>query len=771
MKKLFLFLLLFLIKNEFIAQNNFRQANTIASEIFADAPYRMKKLDSNGNIQGIPIIFVCHDADGTNANNELIEINIRLKNAKDTVFGEPISFFSYSDEDFYNLFSYKSKENIDFNIQAFDTSSVLKDPSSTLNFVGETNLWIPPLTYLNIDKKWWYFVFTIPSEIIQGYDDIIDLYVEFNLDYSTDEHSYLRVFRETNELPKIANWYRGDTHYHTFFTQNTAEYGHPIEPTSFFAKKTGIDWITTTDHSCDFDNYGVSATSNWNELGNQIQELNSLDSTFKFIRGIEISANNSDGSIVHGLVYPSENEPLSLPYIADGGGDLSGTSINIDMMLDSCIKYNAFCYAAHPFSEGDKLSATIGGNVWNLNDPNFPENGNNHPSIGSVICNDLNAPSDILSSNPQQYYKEGLAGGQLLNLLNSLSNADEFLNPWNVEYDSSIDNFSELDSMDYMQYMYRYIQNFDVYLFSLQKGLLMKNTNNISNWKWFQSAGSDAHGSFNYSNTDYTFGFIGGITNNAIGRLSTLAYCPEGMGENGNNILKALRNGQTVLSDGPIITFSLEHFDGTNQIIIGSDSTIESNDFQNYYLKFFLQTSMEFGNFSSVWLTLITQDTIVNYNIEDFHNGDNYLKLDSLLLLTLNPTPENQYFSIILSANTEKMNETNPHIFGMNKEKHFCTTNPIWLRKDMTTDFTKRGFDNVIIYPNPFDDYISISNYDNKIIRSINVFDIRGNIIEDISTLSGQNKQLIHTENWIPGIYILRLQYNDGFKSYRIVKL
>ncbi|MFH2094301.1 MAG: hypothetical protein ABIJ16_01270 [Bacteroidota bacterium] len=90
---------------------------------------------------------------------------------------------------------------------------------------------------------------------------------------------------------------------------------------------------------------------------------------------MEMSVNNSAGNIVHALVYPDPADPYSLPYIADGGGDLFSTSLDIDMMLDSLEQYNGFCYAAHPFAEGDALSSLVNGSVWNICDSLYPLNG------------------------------------------------------------------------------------------------------------------------------------------------------------------------------------------------------------------------------------------------------------------------------------------------------------------------------------------------------------------------------------------------------------
>lgn len=234
---------------------------------------------------------------------------------------------------------------------------------------------------------------------------MVDLHIYVSLDYDTDAEFWFRVFVYKDDFPQITNWYRGDTHFHSYFTQNLAENGFPLKSSKAFAKTIGLDWITITDHSCDYDNYGISMTDNWVRQGNEISNLNSEDNTFIFIRGIEASVNNSQNKIVHSLVYPNPEAPLSMPYFYDGGGDASSTNISIDNMLDSINKYNGFAYAAHPFAEGDKLSSLVNGDVWNIADDLSPQNGSAALSVGNVIWNNLSAPSDMYSTNPNYVLK------------------------------------------------------------------------------------------------------------------------------------------------------------------------------------------------------------------------------------------------------------------------------------------------------------------------------------------------------------------------------
>ena len=48
-------------------------------------------------------------------------------------------------------------------------------------------------------------------------------------------------------------------------------------------------------------------------------------------------------------------------------------------------------------------------------------------------------------------------------------------------------------------------------------------------------------------------GLSGYAEDNAFGKLATVVYFPPGMGVRGENVLRALQNGQSVLSNGPLL--------------------------------------------------------------------------------------------------------------------------------------------------------------------------------------------------------------------------
>ena len=733
-----------------------KQGNTANAEIYADAPYRMKISDNQGNFRSIPIHIYAHDADGTGTNIELMSVDIYVKNASDSVFTDMITFDTYSQSDFNALCIHRSPDNPDLNVQNFNESGFAKSTSHTVIFT-ETHDYLDGEDYVEIDHKFWYFTLMIPPEKLAGYDSIIDFKVYFNIDWSVDDETYLRVFRYATDLPKISNWYRGDTHYHTIFTQNVAETGEAIEATRMAGEYTGLDWQFTSDHSCDFDNYGTSMTDNWNQLGTQIQQQNILDTNYVMIRGMEMSVNNNNGQVVHALVYPNPDLPLSFPYIADGGGDYSSTNINIDMMLDSITKYGGLCYAAHPFAEGDKLPVFVNGNIWNVSDNDFPENGMPHPSNGTVICNDLSAPSDVFSNDTNYLFKKSLYGFQIWNLYNSLTsdNSDNFNNPFNAEYDSGMESLNELSTSDSKHFMYRFSQGLDVVKFFFQKGLIEKNNKPwLQHWKPYLLAGSDAHGSFNFSSTDMYYANYGTIEDNAIGRLNSLVYLPEGKGQNGENIIKALQKGHTVISDGPIITMHIQpSIAGNNIILPGDDTSLNYSNLQNFDIIFNVATTYEFGDIAEINIILGTESGEYTLPLNIQAGETSFVLLDLLNNLFISNIPTGKYFYIRTEIRTFKDYGQNAALYKKQTESFYSYTNPIWLKVTDNATVTNTMELN--------DDLLSVYNGNEQVtvvfqdenIKTIELFNSLGQCLKTTTN----NRMIIERNQFNKGIYIIKV--------------
>jgi hypothetical protein len=752
-----------------MSQNTNKQNNTTGSELFADAPYRINKNDNSGNLASLPIYFYIHDSEYLGFNNEIAYLNIKLKSASDTVFGQTIVFNNITQAAFLGLFKHKSNDDIAWGNQSVDNALPRTSSSHSIIFTADTNWGFTNTPIVDITRKYFYFTFNIPPAYLTGLDDIIDIEITYGLDYEPDQYVYLRVFRSNYSVPSLTDWYRGDTHYHTFFTQNLAENGLPLDASKYYGSVVGLNWLITTDHSSDFDNYGTSKADNWNKLGNDVSSLNSEDSAMILIRGIELAVNNSAGKLVHALIYPNANEPFSLPYIADGNGDTQSTTVNLNNMFDSVAKYNATCYAPHPFAENDKLSIAVNGGVWNLADSIFPSNGESQPSLGTVISNDTSINSDIFNESDTALFSAGFAGLQLWNTLNGLSCTSNGSNPWNVEYTSGSNSFTEVTAITPTSCDYRFNQNLDVYKAIIRKGLIFKNQHPlVNNWKFFMEAGSDAHGSFNYSNTDLTGNITGSVTDNAIGRLSTLVYCPQGMGLNGKNILEALKNGHSILSSGPILTTILTNNAGNNYIS-GDDAQVGLAELSNYFVKFNSITTPEFGTVSEILLFGGTENGEVSISFPVF-SGMNQFSLSSLILqLFPNGLMHDKYFYIRAQLTTIRLYNNLSTIYKKNSEVFNCYTNPIWIKINSSVSIENYNNSELLVYPNPATNYLSVDLAENFKNTDITIYNSIGTIVMN-SKATTQYPQL-DISRLTNGMYIIEIKANNLLKRVKFIKV
>jgi hypothetical protein len=760
---LFSVLFLLIFSNSLTSQN--KQANTVGSELIADAPYRIKKYNDNGHLNGIPIHFYIHDSECFGCNNELENIKIKIKNAVDHSFGSVVSFNSMTDSAFNTLISCRSEYNSNFDIMDFNASSYSKDASSTIKFTSDHDIF--GSYYVDITHRNWWFTLTIPEDKLAGLNDIIDIEVNFSLNLEVDQKIYLRVFRYNDDVPKINGWYRGDTHYHSFFTQNQAENGLPMSGTKVAAKTVGLDWITLSDHSCDFDNYGTDMLSNWQKLGDDVVALNNADSNFIFIRGVEMSIKNSGGKVIHALTYPPSEDPLGLKYHGDGGGDLSATNISLMGLLDSVSHCGGFIYAAHPFAEKDGLPFLINGGLWNIGDTAFPANGESFPSSGVIGCNSLSEASDFFSLIQNEIFNESIVGGQIWNLRNSISTSDEPNDPYNALY-SSVTPFSPISISNTEHFMNRFYENLDVVDFFSRKAMTKKNLfPNTKKWKFFMSAGSDGHGSFNYSNTDQTMGVYGSVNDNAIGRINTVAYCPEGMGHNGANILKAMKNGKTVLSDGPLIVMgiSTDANDQNMEINVGEDTILTDTKIATSRLVVNVQTTPEYGSISNIFLTGMTEDSTYYYNLP-VAAGVQAFNLKQVLEDLFGQIPVNKYFLVKATLVTFKDYGSLSDLYKKSSENFHGFTNPIWIKQISTVAISENKDISFNVYPNPAADklYIQTSDKINCGLK-IRIMDIAGKtVFEKLTTTDN-----IDVSSVPDGLYLINIMNGNSSVTRKFV--
>lgn len=762
-------------------KSNGKQVNTLYSEFYVDAPWRMQKYDSQGNLNDIPIHFYLHDADlvvGTTVQIDMIDI--RLKNASASSFGNVLKFDSLSDSQFQNYFSCVSESDNSFSIQGFDFSSFTTSSSTTIDFDQTSDFWND---YVEVDATYWFFNFDLPAEVLIGYEDVIDIQVTIhygNLTFSDDVLG-MRIFRSEEEVPKLPNFYRGDTHLHCIYTQNDAETGLPLCATKEAAKLIGLDWITTTDHTSDFDNYGTTVAANWNRIQQETKQMNLDDQSMIYIPSQEVALKNHDSKLVHMLAYPNYSDVYNMPFLGDGDGDVTPTGVTVNSALNNLYLAGGFAFAAHPFATEDRLpTIPVNGYIWNLGDNGFPDNNSNFPITGgNIICNDISAESDVYSGEQGKLIKDGLAGAQIWNVRNELEMTGDELDGWDV--DNSGDGFMVVDTAAYGHHIKRFRQGQEIVNYINQLGLKLKTQNDsLENWKMYFSAGADAHGSYNFSNTD-DFGGFGTINDNAVGKVNTLVYCPDGMKVDGGGVLKALKNGRAVLSDGPILSIGLST-DGdneANEVFMGDDHVIDIAFLEDYYLNFDYSTTAEFGDIESIVVYVGTKNGEFRLPMDStwFVQGvvNRRIKLDDLLVAAMGVTDVNldEYLYVRAELETYKDLSSQGSVYKTTYQYHHSFTNPIWIK--YTEVFAEVDFLYLEGMPNPFDEILNLT-IKTKDVENVNIriYDDLGRIVFSREENIYYKKTISLTESDLPiapGSYLIRVNNSEETTVCKVIKI
>ncbi len=178
-------------------------------------------------------------------------------------------------------------------------------------------------------------------------------------------------------LPGSADYYWGDLHYHSAFTEDFVEFGAPLAATKTTAAALGLDFVAVTDHSYDLDNENGSWKDNdpdlqkWRRSRNEIAAINAEPGPV-IIPAEEVSVRTARGHNVHLLVF---NHPDFIPGSGDAAEQWRQTRSEFSItevlkMLDK----DTLAIAAHPFMAIPWLQRRlINRGRWDLADLNNSE--------------------------------------------------------------------------------------------------------------------------------------------------------------------------------------------------------------------------------------------------------------------------------------------------------------------------------------------------------------------------------------------------------------
>ena len=430
-----------------------------------------------------------------------------------------------------------------------------------------------------------------------GYATGAAIQIEVQVYYRDDWFNYtesrtLRVHVGGGPFPWPEDWYGGDTHYHTMYTNNIYEWGAPLPAVRESAVAMGLHWLTATDHSCDLDETGdgtysyatqqwewtlqdqsginttyrdvVADGGSWAALG--VDAAAASDGAFRVYRGVEINLASVDGDswekTLHCLFY--NDAYIHSPDCGAPGERPVSPSLTTGM---DALSGGGFAYASHPLSD---LSSEVLGLDFGVNGALWGDQ-------------DLSAALQ----------RESFRGLEIFNTRRLLHSNDQF-DPW-----GDFDAGNPADD-PYPNELLAGVALWDA--------LLQADLAGGAPRKLFVSGGSDAHGDFNFSShmslDDYA-------EDNAMGKVQTVVRVPgatPGTVPPTADIMAAMRAGRSLATDGPFLEIGLDtggdgDWYGDDDVGPGGDAERHPDHPGTLHLRW--ASLPEFGQIASVTLWLI----------------------------------------------------------------------------------------------------------------------------------------------------------------------
>ena len=476
-----------------------RQANTYAMDLVVDAPYRLEK-----SYPYLPVVVYIKDIKPGKIKIKSIEFhNYSPSEGMEYDQLAPHSIFQVKDSKGIIL-----KENDQPLLLRFDAGkdyeTIITDPWYRMIWLRRDQLKVYQDEHL-------------------GYGNTRFLQYLVNIKYEKfDNYSKQFVFRTLvpeADLPRITDWYYGDSHYHSEFTDNPYEFGGPLPMTAEVAKAIGLSWVTVTDHS-----YGLSRPKTPEEQGNRwlsykkaIKETNERYEDVLLVGAEEITVKK----FISGLHLLSFNNPFVEDHHLAGFGTFTMEEALDKIQADST-NNAGIIYAAHPSSKGY---------TWKDNDYKIVT----QPKYSNLFVG-------LQIFNEKILYKRTTQSSMDDGILNPFEMLDESdrQRPWSKELEEG------LKTLWVEKFLLPPLKEFR------QNGSLRK---------YYILSGSDAHMDFNYALRPHPAFLIHYLKDNAFGKARTLTYLPkkDGRSLTEKNLYEALRSGKTLLTDGPVALFHFRH--------------------------------------------------------------------------------------------------------------------------------------------------------------------------------------------------------------------
>ncbi len=608
-----------------------------------------------------------------------------------------------------------------------------------------------------------------PASLGYAGGDAIDLHVEIY--YRDDWFNYtetrrLRVHVGHGDYPWPDDWFGGDTHYHTMYTNNIAEFGAPLPAVALTGEAMGLHWLVVTDHSCDIDETGDGsysyATTHWeytvqSETGTEThyRDNTAIGTTwdvlgtevalfggpgFRLVRGVELNAASVDadtfGKTLHCLVM---NDGYIDSPLSGAIGERPVTPPLPEAL--SSITGDGFAYAAHPVSD---MNAEWGGIDWTINGTLWGDD-----DIEAALAFDAFRGLEAFNTRPTRY-------------------SSDQTDPW-PDFDAGV----EPD----VPHPVELLEGIDLWDAYLRASLPSASLSPLR--KVFLAGGSDAHGDFNYATY---IGFDSYATDNAIGRVQTVVFVPGGYAPGSlppvTEILAAYRAGRTIVTDGPFVEIGVDlngdgDFADEDELAIGDDGPAQGGT--AYPMTVRWASTGDFGPVTAVELIASDDSSPVTaLSIDPSASGEG-MGGERFVNLAAFGFEGDLYFRAEC--------RTSPGGSPVN-EGFRAYTNPVWIDFDATSVDAGDGADGagpgvaLAVGPNPFRGEAEVSFRIRESDRiHLGVYDIAGRLVSVLR--AGQAEPGTHVERWdgtdargrrvAAGVYLVRLQARGASRAKKIV--
>ena len=165
-------------------------------------------------------------------------------------------------------------------------------------------------------------------------------------------HPPFKIYISEEKMPIGENWYWGDLHNHSNYTDDQVEFGAPIEFLASAAEAMGLQFLAVTDHSYDLDDKSNNYLLNdpnlekWSSFQNELKSIQISYPNVILIPGEEISTGNHKNQNIHCLFL---NDPEFFPGNGDSAEILwkNQPTLPLTKILQDKSE-NALAIAAHP---------------------------------------------------------------------------------------------------------------------------------------------------------------------------------------------------------------------------------------------------------------------------------------------------------------------------------------------------------------------------------------------------------------------------------------